>query len=240
MIKKLLTILMCLACMAPISVSADQSATVAVSPAYVELTGNETFTVDIEVTFTAETETIELQLLKWDPTLARCIDIQEGNVFTNKMVCIMGSEINNTAGEIHGICWASTKPAQNMERTLATITFEARSAGNFSLYVEPEGTNFLRQGLTSNNATVLTNPATADFDPLPSGDGESPETPYSLIFGGMIVGIATILFILFILKRKKDESTEDGEKETSSIQPQTQQTSAVYQKSKTIKVKRHD
>lgn len=233
-------IIICLACMVPVSVSADQPATVAVSPAYMELTGNETFTVDIEVTFTAETETIELQLLKWDPALARCIDIEEGDIFTNKMVCIMGSEINNTAGEIHGICWASTKPAQETAGTLATVTFEARSAGNFSLYVEPEGTNFLRQGLTSNNATVLTNPSTADFDPLPSGDGDSPETPYSLIVGGTIVGIAAILFGIFIVKRKKDESTEDEEEKTSSIQPQTQHTSAVYHKSKTIKVKRHD
>ena len=188
-------------------VSADGASTMEIKPNNFSVSQGESFDISLYVKLNAQADTIGVDHIDWDPSMATLDGVQVGDLFTDQTVWIDGKNIDNKNGTLDWMVWGSHTPS-NGEGTFATLKFTALKQGTFSIYIPTDKMVIARDG------TAITSSIIGDNSPvqkstetfLPIGGVQVSQTMVFIV--GAIIGLLIVSLVGIYLSKKKKRTAQ--------------------------------
>ena len=183
-------------------VSAADASTMEIKPNNFSVSQGEAFDVALYVKLNAEADTVGVDHIDWDPSIATLDGVQVGDLFSDQTVWIDGKDIDNKNGSLDWMVWGSHTPSTG-DGTYATLKFTALKEGTFSIYIPPDKMMMARDGNAITSTIIGENSpiqkSTETF--LPMGGIQANQT--MIFIGGAIIGLLVISLVGIYLSKKK-------------------------------------
>jgi hypothetical protein len=221
MIKRLLLVCLIFGLFSINTVVAEDSTTTTIKtlPEEIQIEKGDTFEIELYVEMGRELDSLAVNLTTWDPSFAKCLDIQPGNIFPTYLVWIGGKEVNNEQGYIKHIV-ISSQDFCKADGVFAILSFEALKDGAFKLNIPPKQFDIARAGerystqilSTSEEKEVIEGTENNYLDNNIQDDESKKEEitlNNSVIYGGLGIGIICLIFLVYFTKFHKEKNKEE-------------------------------
>jgi hypothetical protein len=211
------------------SLISAQVSTLEMKPNNFAISKGGAFDIDLYVVLKSSADTIGVDYISWDPSLASLDGVERGDIFTQETIWIEGKNLDNTNGTLEWVVWGSQTPSdQTGEGVFAKLKFTALKDGTFNVYIPGDKLTMARNGealqstIIGANSPVEKTPET--FLPtISSGSAQS-----IIIIAGLIICISIISIIVIRYRKGKGASQP-----LTASQPSTER--VVYVKNKLVK-----
>jgi len=191
--------------------SGESITTIEAQPDQIEVTKDQEFEINLFVTLGEEINGIALNLSTWDSEIAKCIDVEQGNIFSEPLVWIPGKVIDNEKGIIEDIVISQKESVKN-SGFLATIKFKAEKNGLFKFNIPPGEFDAAEVGVRMPTQVLSFSEEIVEetFEPTKNDDKVTYPLNEFAIF--LIFGVFAVIFIILLAGYRKKNISKSQEK----------------------------